>query len=70
MFVPDGSGALINLNNTKLNENQFTARFYGGDKLVNTTTYDETKINMTMPVFGLKTGDSAVFAIFSSKYFL
>ncbi len=63
MFVPDGSGALINLNNTKLNENQFTARFYGGDKLVNTTTYDETKINMTMPVFGLKTGDSAVFAI-------
>lgn len=63
MFVPDGSGALINLDNTRLNENQFSARFYGGDKLVNNTTYDESKINMTMPVFGLKESNRAILGI-------
>lgn len=63
MFVPDGSGALIYFDSTKLYESQFTGRYYGGDKLLDMTSYDHADIQMMMPVFGFKNSNSAVFGV-------
>lgn len=63
LFVPDGSGALINLDSTKLKEYQFSSRYYGGDVLIDTEKYSTSKSNMTMPVYGIKVGDHAVLGI-------
>lgn len=62
LFVPDGSGALIYLDNDKDGEFQFTSRYYGGDALVNANKY-ESKIFMNMPIYGLKANDYAVLGI-------
>ena len=63
MFVPDGSGALIYLDNDKLSEYQFTASYYGGDLLVDADTYNSTNVYMSLPVYGIKSGDTAVLGI-------
>ena len=63
MFVPDGSGALIDLDSTKTREYQFTSRYWGGDVLQNAETYSSTTPYMSLPVFGMKTSDYAVFGI-------
>ncbi len=66
MFVPDGSGALIYLDNDKLSEYQFSASYYGGDVLVDAETYNSTNIYMSLPVYGMKAGDTAVLGIIES----
>lgn len=63
MFVPDGSGALVYLDNNKVSEYQFTNKYFGGDKLVGATNYDNSGTNLTLPVFGLKTSKYAVLGI-------
>ncbi len=63
LFVPDGSGALIYLDNDKLSEYQFKARYYHGDVLQNTETYDATTNYMSLPVYGMKWDDAAVLGI-------
>jgi hypothetical protein len=63
LFIPDGSGALINLNSTKLKEYQFTSRYYGGDVLIGAQDYLTSKAYMTMPVCGIKVGNHAVLGI-------
>ncbi|MBE5833840.1 MAG: hypothetical protein E7309_04310 [Butyrivibrio sp.] len=63
MFVPDGSGALIYLDNDKLSEYQFSAEYYGGDILVDADTYNSTKVYMSLPVYGMKSGDTAILGI-------
>ncbi|MGN0299418.1 MAG: DUF5696 domain-containing protein [Lachnospiraceae bacterium] len=62
MFVPDGSGALINLdsNYTGL---QYSARYYGGDKLINAATYTSYNNLMNLPIYGIKYDDFAVLGI-------
>ena len=63
LFVPDGSGGLIYLDNTKFGEFQFTSRYYGGDCLVNATTYNSSQTALNMPVYGIKADDYALFGI-------
>lgn len=63
LFVPDGSGALIDLDSTKTREYQFTSRYWGGDVLQNAETYSSTTPHMSLPVFGMKTSDYAVLGI-------
>ncbi|MGF7146350.1 hypothetical protein HNQ56_004817 [Anaerotaenia torta] len=63
IFVPDGSGALINLNNGKVNVPAYSALVYGEDRTLNfmrkwKSEVDE-KLTVKMPVFGLKAGDKA-----------
>jgi len=63
MLVPDGSGALVNFNNGKLLSQPLIIPIYGEDG----TFYKDEK-SMTpevnrMPVFGMKRGDAAFFAI-------
>ena len=63
LFVPDGSGALIECNNGKTAATAYQARVYGRDALVNAGTYATPTTNVALPVYGLKTENSAVLAI-------
>lgn len=63
MFVPDGSGSLIYLNNGKVKEEQYVQRVYGLDPNDNSFRRGQVSQNAKMPVFGLKAGDAAWFAV-------
>ena len=63
MFVPDGSGSLIYIDSKKTTETNYTASYFGGDKLVDAETYKAGEQNMMLPVFGMKTNNSTVFAV-------
>ncbi len=63
MFVPDGSGALITLNNQKLAATSYSARVYGEDALINAAKYASPKNDIALPVFGLKREGGAMLAI-------
>lgn len=62
MFVPDGSGSLIHLNNGKTKEEQYVQRVYGDDP--NNTRWARGMVSESarMPVFGMKRNDVAWFA--------
>ena len=64
IFVPDGSGALINLNNGRVSDNGYAARVYGKDygvSLQKESTNESASIRM--PVYGLKDGDKAFLTV-------
>ncbi len=63
MFVPDGSGSLIYLNNGKLSALSYNDTVYGSDVLRNTNTYKPESESIRMPVYGMKTQDGAMLAI-------
>lgn len=67
MFVPDGSGALINFNNGKTTEASYSASVYGQDSTMIYTSWYQSQVDATntvkMPVYGIKDGDKALFAI-------
>ncbi len=65
-FVPDGSGALIYLDNDKLAEYRFSSAYYGGDVLQDTEVYNSAPVSMNLPVYGMKSGDKAVLGIIES----
>lgn len=64
MFVPDGSGALIDLNNGRTYSAAYNELVYGRDNTLDVRNevirHPET---VRLPVFGLKQGDNAFFAI-------
>jgi hypothetical protein len=63
MLVPDGSGALIYLNNGKQLYPSYRQRVYGQDRAIATpvAVYAHTD-QIYMPVFGMKRGDSGFLA--------
>lgn len=63
MLVPDGSGSLIRLNNGKVKEEQYVQRVYGPDPNDNSYRRGQVSQNARMPVFGMKAGDGAWFAV-------
>lgn len=63
MFVPDGSGALIQLNSSKLSANSYNGSMYGVDYLRTYDQYLAPSFPSTLPVYGLKKGDAALMAI-------
>lgn len=66
LFVPDGSGALIYLNSGK-RDSAYIASVYGRDITNSFNSKAKSEIDQSvtvrMPVFGLKTGDKAWFAV-------
>lgn len=70
LFVPDGSGTLIYLNNGKINVPSYSSQVYGTDKTntaISTMKPDiDEKLSIKMPVYGLKSYDKAWFAIIES----
>lgn len=67
LFVPDGSGSLIDFNNNKQKNQSFSGQVYGTN-LVLEKTQESTMVreNISMPVFGEKCNDNAFFAIILS----
>lgn len=67
LFVPDGSGALIDFNNGKTTANSYTAAVYGADATMQSMNWYESELDASntvrMPVYGVKDGDKALFAI-------
>lgn len=67
MFVPDGSGALIYLNNGKTSASQYLRPVYGSNgslaPIREAITVEE---QVFLPVFGMKSGDQAFLAIIES----
>lgn len=61
ILVPDGSGALINLNNGKKYAPPYASRVYGVDN--SSAVSDPLYRQVHFPVFGLKQDDSALFAV-------
>jgi hypothetical protein len=63
IFVPDGSGALINLNNKQTNYPIYSKRVYGEDKSIKTRFVASVQEQILMPVFGIKNGDNGFVGI-------
>ena len=63
MFVPDGSGAVININNGKKDVASYYAKVYGEDMTLSSLnrfkTEAEEEFSVKMPVFGIKADDTA-----------
>lgn len=60
MFVPDGSGALIHLNNNKKNAEAYNLPVYGSDGTYDVKEKIQTNETTRMPVFGIKQNDHAM----------
>ncbi|MDQ6422889.1 DUF5696 domain-containing protein [Paenibacillus sp. LHD-117] len=63
MMVPDGSGSLIYLNNGKSNQEVYAQRVYGEDENDNSGRRGQVAQSARLPVFGLKSGDAAWYAV-------
>lgn len=63
IFVPDGSGGLINLNNGKNHTRAYIGKVYGQDNTFKVTEKVQDILPVTMPVFGLKQDNKAFFAV-------
>ena len=63
MLVPDGSGSLIYLNNGKFKEEAYVQRIYGDDENDNSGRRGQVAEAARLPVFGLKSGSGAWFAV-------
>ncbi len=60
LFVPDNTGGIIEFNNGKTQYAIYTEKVYGTDMVLD-KKLPESRIKM--PVYGIKAGDNAVFAI-------
>lgn len=63
MFIPDGSGALINYNNGKTNSSEYSETIYGSDELIRDAKSHELTQDIRMPVFGNKTNNQGFLGI-------
>lgn len=66
LFVPDGSGALIQYNNDKESRQPYTAMVYGSNLTLNKVNQETVRENITLPVFGAKTNENAFFAVITN----
>lgn len=63
LFVPDGSGALIDFNNGKISAGQYLSSVYGNDTSVRQGIQVGNSESIALPVFGIKRNDSAFLAV-------
>lgn len=63
MFIPDGSGAVINNNVTGVYPNTLDINFYGNDFAKDVEYANDIDTYSSLPVFGIKAGNKAVFGI-------
>ncbi len=63
LFVPDGSGAIINFNNNKHDYDQYSENVYGADDNFDLIQKNENKQAIRLPVFGLKNGNNSFLGI-------
>lgn len=63
IFVPDGSGALINFNNNKKDFGSFNKKVYGEDYTLPFDEETDTGEQLYLPVFGIKSDNNAFLAV-------
>lgn len=63
LFVPDGSGALIELNNGKLGAPIYRKTVYGEDPTLELAYESSRQESIRVPVFGMKRGNGAFAAV-------
>ena len=63
LFVPDGSGAVINFNNSKHDYEQYSETVYGTDDNFDLIQRNDNKQSIRLPVFGLKNGNNSFLGI-------
>ncbi len=68
IFVPDGSGALISLNNQKLSATPYLMPVYGSDALINADDYVSRRTDVALPVVAIKRTDSSMMGIVEKGY--
>ena len=62
MLIPDGSGALVNLNNPMVDSFPYEKAYYGGNKGRTANVSTTIDKSLMLPVYGLKNGDNAFVA--------
>ena len=63
LFVPDGSGALIDFNNNKQANQEYYGLVYGENPTLTKTSQTTVQQKATLPVFGAKVNDHAFFGV-------
>ncbi|MDF2674741.1 MAG: hypothetical protein K0R09_3009 [Clostridiales bacterium] len=63
IFIPDGSGALINFNNNKSNVETYKEAIYGRDATFSSNQNPVKREDIKLPVFGIKNGKNAFLAV-------
>lgn len=63
IFVPDGSGALIYLNNGKVRAGPYNQSVYGRDMSVVPAMVRENNMTASLPVAGIKYGDKGIIGV-------
>lgn len=66
IFIPDGCGALINLNNKKASQGAASVSVLGADITSAVNSKGATLQYAHLPVYGIKRGEDALFAIMES----
>lgn len=66
LFVPDGSGALIEFNNNKQSRQAYNAMVYGNNATLEKLEQETVRETASLPVFGAKCNDNAFFAIITN----
>lgn len=66
VFVPSGTGALMNVNNTAEGERAWSGEIYGRDFACQIERNHNYKAQVRLPVFGIKEGNNALFGIVES----
>lgn len=66
LFVPDGSGALIDFNNGKQGMQSYLAPVYGRNQAMPLDNAETVREDIHMPVFGAKINDNAYFAVITA----
>ncbi|MFW6269223.1 MAG: DUF5696 domain-containing protein [Bacillota bacterium] len=63
LMVPDGSGALIYMNNGKNRADAYSGKVYGKDPVKEETEKPQSKEKVHLPVFGIKKNNSGLLGI-------
>lgn len=66
LFVPDGSGALIDFNNGKQSMQSYLAPVYGRNLTMPLSNQETVREGIHLPVFGAKVNDNAFFAVITA----
>ncbi len=66
MLIPDGSGALVNLNNPMVDSFPYEKAYYGGNKGKTPNILTTVDKSLMLPVYGMKNGDNAFVATITS----
>lgn len=66
LFIPDGSGSIIEHGTKNRSMDKVSIPFYGQDYGINYASQQELNIDSSMPVFGIKKDNTGIFAIVES----